>query len=111
MQVFRDLCLIRQDTSDAGDSESDYTGTPLVSKMPCRVIDTAGRETYKSRQLIAGVDFVVELWEYPGITPDMRVEVSEGIHAGKTLNIKHVNVIQMDGEPVKTVWSCTERTK
>jgi len=53
---------------------------------------------------------MIEMWEYPGILPSMRVVVDGGIHAGKTMGITHVQDKQIDGKPKMTALYCTERT-
>ena len=110
MQVFRDVITIKQDGSNAGDNDPDYTGAAFASDVPCRVVDVRGLEKYHGNQLVANVDFMIEMWEYPGILPSMRVVVDGGIHAGKTMGITHVQDKQIDGKPKMTALYCTERT-
>jgi len=108
--VFSDQITIQQDSSSDGAEVADFTGTAFASAIPCRVVDVRGYESYKGRQLTAQTEYLVDLWHYPGILPDMRVSVTAGLHAGKTLNITHVQDSHKDGTPPITVLVCSERT-
>jgi len=109
--VFSDQITIQQDSSTGDNPAEDFSGDALVAAMPCRVVDVRGFETYRGRQLVAQTEYLVELWQYPGIRPNMRLSVTAGLHAGKLLNISHVQDFQSDGSQPMTTLSCSERTE
>jgi len=107
---YRERVRIEQDNSAAGDPDPDYTGTPLAADVPCKIISVSGEETFRGRQLDPSVNYVVEMWQMDGVTPDMRVAVtSGGVYVGNTLDIRWVKQIPYsNGKPAQTWLYCTE---
>ena len=107
-KVHRDRITIQQDSSFAGDQDPDYSGAEFAVLVPCTVKSVKGQESYRGQQLAASVDYVIELWRYPGITPDMRVVISGNVGDGKTANIEYVKEIAEPGVPMETWIFCRE---
>ncbi len=105
--VFRDLVTIQQDSSDAGDTEPDYTGTAYKTGVACSIEATGGQESYRGDQLEGLIDYVVHAYYISGVTNDMRLSVTGGIYNGKTLNISHVRPKQSDGPTMMEIF-CRE---
>ena len=104
--IFSDRITIQQDNS-TDDNPAEVFGT-FVADIPCRVVDVTGIEKYRGRQIESLVNYVIDCYEYPGITSEMRVSVDDGLHAGKLLNIESVADYRTDGKPKMTSLHCTE---
>lgn len=87
--TFRDRGIIRPDTRATNDPQPSYT-TALYSDVPCEIAAVGGVETFRGRQLEAGVDYVVTCHYLPNVEPTMQFEVTGGIFDGRLLNIARI---------------------
>lgn len=88
--AYRDAVDIQCDTRAVGSQVPNYSGAPLYRSVPCKIEWTSGNETYRGRKLESRTDCVVEMHQLDGIDTTMRLHVTSGQFAGKSLNISHV---------------------
>ncbi len=83
---------------------------PCEGNWPCSILPVSGDETYRGRQLEAHVDYIATGRRVSGVTPEMRLYVTAGMHKGKTLNIEQVHE-KWDKQraPILELY-CTEKT-
>lgn len=107
--VFRDRCNIQADGSTDSNPVPDYTTlAPSYENVPCDVTTVSGSETFRGRQLEAGLSHVVELQYLPDIVPTMRLVVTGGTLSGRTLNIAAVVPLDFNGRKRKLQLMCRE---
>jgi len=107
--IFRDRCDIQADNSADGNPVPDYTTyAALYDSVPCDVTTISGSETFRGRQLEAGLSHVVELQYLPDILPTMRLSITGGTLSGRTLNIAAVVPLDYDGRKRKLQLLCRE---
>ncbi len=106
---FRDLIDIQQDSSDDGESLAEFDGTPLYRNVPCDITTVSGSETFRGRQIEAGLSHVVELQYMENILPTMRANVIGGTLSGRVLNITHVVPLDFNGRARKLQLFCREQ--
>jgi len=85
----RSQVTIQSDASADGDDAPSYT-SDLVTGLWAEIESVSGSETWRGRQLEAGINYVVRLRYYSGILPTMRVSVTTGVFTGLVLDIKYV---------------------
>jgi len=100
---------ITPDSSAAGDNDPNYRGAAAVKNKTAWITAISGDETYRGRQLMANVDYVVETFKSIAVGPSDRVTVTAGLFSGRTLNIKQVRPRQEPGQPAMYELYCTER--
>ena len=106
---FRDRCDIQADGSTDSNPSPDYsTYAPLYESVPCDVTTVTGSETFRGRQLEAGMSHVVEMQFLPDITASMRLSLTGGTLSGRTLNIAAVVPLDYDGRQRKLQLLCRE---
>lgn len=103
----RELCDIWQEDGDTNTPQPTY-GTIFMRDVPCQISSVSGDESFRGRQLEAGVSYVVECHRLTGITPDMRLEVTGGAYSGRYLNIAHVRDMTAEGVPWRMQLYCRE---
>ena len=108
MNGYRDLVTIQRDSAADGVAVPDFSGTPLMEAVPCKVTSIGGNETYRGRTLEPHIKYVVELQYIPHVTPTMRVRVTEGIHVGRYLNIEYISTLDGGGRSRKLELHCQE---
>lgn len=109
MNRYRERILLRGDSSAAGAAEPDYSGVATASKVPARIVSVRGDETFRGRQLEAGIEYVVELRPISSIDVRHRVEVESGAFAGRVLGIQYVNIVPAAaGRPARLELYCKE---
>lgn len=81
---------ILQDSSNAGDDQPKFTGEAYATGLPAQIESVSGTESYRGRQLEAGVNYVVTLRYKAGIKPTMRVSVTTGTFKGLVFDIRYV---------------------
>ncbi len=107
--IFRDRCNIQSDNSADGNPIPDYTTyAAKYESVPCDVTTISGSETFRGRQLEAGLSHVVELQYLPDVLPSMRVSVTGGTLRGRTLNIAAVVPLDFNGRKRKLQLLCRE---
>jgi head-tail adaptor len=106
---FRDIIDIERDSSAAGAALPDYTGSPLLSDVPCKITSLSGSETWRGRQLEAHRSHVIELQYVAGVRATMRAKVRSGLFDGCILNIADVRPLEIvSGKARKLELYCTE---
>lgn len=106
---FRDRCDIQSDGSTDSNPVPDYTTyAPLYESVPCDITTVSGSETFRGRQLEAGMSHVVEMQYLPEINSTMRVSVTGGLLSGRTLHIASVVPVDFDGRARKLQLMCRE---
>lgn len=98
----REYIKLEQDASNAGDEVPSFTGTSWDENIPAEVIDTAGGEMVRGRQIDAEIDCVVTIRYRSGVNHSMRIQTS----AGRTLNIR--KVLDKDGRRRFLELHCSE---
>lgn len=105
---FPDRADIQQDSSADGEDE-DFSGEPFKKNVPGKLIDTAGDETFRGRQIEAHITSVYECRYFPGVVPTMRLKMTAGIFKGRIVNIQYVKVIREPGKLPKQWLYCKEK--
>lgn len=93
--TYRDLITIEREVSADGEPVPDYSGGDLYTSVPCDIVTTGGDETYRGRQLEAHLSHVITMQYLPNITPRMRVTITGGTLAGRTIHIAYVRPIDV----------------
>ncbi len=107
--VFRDRCDIERDGSADGDPLPDYTSyAARYSNVPCDITTVSGSETFRGRQIEAGLSHVVEMQYLPDVTSTMRISVTGGTLSGRTLHIAAVVPLDFNGRSRKLQLLCRE---
>lgn len=106
---FPDRANIQQDSSADGNPAEDFSGENFKTRLPGRLISTSGDETFRGRQLEAGIVCVYECRYVAGVLPNMRLVMVGGIHDGRILNIAYVNVIRAPGQIPMLQLKCREK--
>ena len=81
---------ILQDSSNDGDETPVFTSTAFATDIPAQIESVSGTETFRGRQLEAGVNYVVTIRYLAAIKPTMRVSVTAGTFTGLTFDIRYV---------------------
>lgn len=106
---FRERVEIQQDSSAAGASAPDYSGTPKYRSVPCSITAISGQETWRGRQLEAHRSHVIECHFINDIRPTMRAKVLSGMYRGAYLNIDNVRPREREPGKLRTLeLLCTE---
>ena len=100
----RNRISILQDSSEEGDEAPLFTGTALATDLPCDIDSVSGQESYRGRQLEAGVNYVIRLRYKSGITPKMRVTVTAGIFDGLAMDIRYVQHSSYERGKLPETW-------
>jgi hypothetical protein len=96
---FPDRCDIQQDSSTPDNPAPDFSGTPFKGNVPVRFIPTSGDETFRGRQLEAGVVGVAEMRYVRGVVPTMRLKLLTGVYKDRLLNITYAVPVQQQNAP------------
>ncbi len=106
--VLRDRCDIQQDSSTTTDVNENFAGAAYAANIHCEIKTVGGDETYRGRQLQAGISHVVEMRYRAGVTAKMRLLIRTGIYKDRILNIKVPRPIQKPGTPPMLELYCEE---
>jgi head-tail adaptor len=91
--------------------DPDFTGIPYADNIPADIVSVRGDETYRGHQVEKYIDFVIEVPYDHDITPDMRLRVATGVHAGETLKIRQArHMPYRNGCPPETWLFCRRST-
>lgn len=106
---YRNRATIQRRSEADGESAPTW-GTSVITGYPCKITTISGQETYRGRQMEAGITHVVEGRRLSSaITSKDRLSITAGTHSGKTLNIKAVhNVIDRRGKEQLEMY-CAEK--
>lgn len=81
---------ILKDSSADGDEAPVYTGENFATSVPAEIESVSGQETYRGRQLEAGVNYVVRMRYLAGLLPTMRVVPADGPFNALTFDVRYV---------------------
>jgi SPP1 family predicted phage head-tail adaptor len=99
-----------QTNAAADDNPDESFTTTHKTRWPCKIVPISGQESYRGKQIEAGIDYVVEGRYLAGVTPLMRVYVTGGFYKAKYFNIVRVHQIQYQrGSVAETTLFCSER--
>lgn len=101
----RELVDIELDASNDAEQDPKYRKT-FMRDVPCSIATVGGDETFRGRQIEAGLSHIVELQRVPGVKPDMRLKVTGGSYEGQYLNVVYVKDMTAEGTPQRLQLYC-----
>jgi hypothetical protein len=108
MRLYRDTATIQQDSAADGVAVPDFSGSPLIEDLPCKITSIGGNETYRGRSLEPHIKYVVECQYIQSVSPTMRLYVQSGVWTGRYLNIEYTAVLEGGGRARKLELYCSE---
>ena len=103
-RLCRTVIDILQDSSNDGDETPVFTGTAFASGLRVQIESVSGNESFRGRQLEAGINYVVMLRYLAAITPTMRVSVTQGVFTGLVMDIRYVQHLPYKQGKLPETW-------
>ena len=106
---YRDLVTIRRDISPGGSGQPEYNEI-VATNLPCEILQVAGGEVVRGRQVEARTSFVVSCPTIDGLTSlvDARceIEILTGPYTGQTIYLGRVHHEQARSRPLALQLHC-----
>jgi hypothetical protein len=105
---YRDVVAIREDSAPGGATQPRYDRL-LYGELLAEVLQVAGGEFVRGRQVEARTSFVVSVDVMPGISERCEVEILSGPYSGRKVYVSRVHHETARSRPVNLQLHCGDR--